>query len=200
MKPLSEVLEDAGEFFMGKSSIHKAAYRLARALSELEIPFVVVGALAVNAHGHVRTTADIDILLNPEGLEAFKGRWLGQGWVELFEGSKGFRDATLDVKIDVLLSGEFPGDGKPKPIAFPRPEAVEIAESSDGYPVLALRGVVELKLASGMTAPHRPRDFDDVIQLIRVNALGRDYSEQLDPYVQAKFQEMWEFAQVEEDA
>ena len=46
-----------------------------------------------------------------------------------------------------------------------------------------------------MTAPHRPRDLDDAIQLIRVNALPIAYAEQLDPYVRAKFEELWRAAQ-----
>ena len=57
--------------------------------------------------------------------------------------------------------------------------------------------MIELKLASAMTAPHRPRDFDDVIQLIRVNGLPKDYA--VDAYVGAAYRAMWKNAQVEED-
>jgi hypothetical protein len=46
-----------------------------------------------------------------------------------------------------------------------------------------------------MTAPHRPRDLDDVIQLIRANRLSRNYSDQLNPYVRGKYVELWELAQ-----
>jgi len=59
--------------------------------------------------------------------------------------------------------------------------------------------LLELKLASGMTAAHRPRDLDDVIQLIRVNGLPAGYGEQLNPYVQGKFAELWKAAQVDEE-
>ena len=57
---------------MGQSPIHIAAERIAKALDEEGIPFAVVGALAVGAHGHLRTTVDLDILLNPDGLAAFR--------------------------------------------------------------------------------------------------------------------------------
>jgi hypothetical protein len=50
-----------------------------------------------------------------------------------------------------------------------------------------------------MTAPSRPRDFDDVIQLIRVNRLPDTYSEQLAPYVREKFSELWKASQIEEE-
>ena len=155
---------------MKRSPIHSAAQRIAGALTEMEIPFAIAGALAANAHGHIRTTEDVDILLHPDGLRDFKSRWLGKGWVEKFTGSKGIRDAVHNVNIDVLLTGEYPGDGLEKPVVFPEPTtAAEYDE--EGIPILSLPVLLELKLASGMTAPDRPRDLDDVIQLIRANQL-----------------------------
>ena len=68
-----------------------------------------------------------------------------------------------------------------------------------GIPVLTLRALLTLKLASAMTAPHRPRDLDDVIQLIRKNDLDRGYAEQLDSYVRRKYLELWEAAQVRDE-
>jgi hypothetical protein len=58
-----------------------------------------------------------------------------------------------------------------------------------------LARLVELKLASGLSAPDRPRDFADVIQLIRKNSLGEHFADQLHPYVQPKFRELWGYAQ-----
>ena len=51
-------------------------------------------------------------------------------------------------------------------------------------------------MASGLTAPDRPRDFDDVIQLIRANSLPADYHAGLDDYVRDKFVELWRYAQL----
>jgi hypothetical protein len=195
---MTEVFRRADEFFMGKSPIHRAAANLSRALTELSIPFAIAGAMAANSHGHTRTTQDVDVLLTPDGLRRFKERWLGRGWVELFPGSKGVRDAAEGVKIDVLLTGDYPGDGKPKPVCFPDPvEAAEIR--SEGWPVLSLKLLLQLKLASGMTAPHRLQDLADVIELVRANKLGLDYAEGLDPYVREKYTELWHAAQVEEE-
>lgn len=196
--PLSTVLERAGEFFMGQSPIQLAARRIAQTLADMKIPFAVAGALAANVHGHVRTTEDVDLLMTPDGLAAFKSLWLGRGWVEKFPGSKGLRDTVHGVKIDVLLTGDFPGDGKPKPVAFPHPSAASEPDAA-GIPILSLPVLIELKLASGMTAPHRPRDLDDVIQLIRVNHLDLAYAARLNPYVQAKYRELWQAAQASEE-
>jgi hypothetical protein len=50
-----------------------------------------------------------------------------------------------------------------------------------------------------MTAPHRPQDLADVIQLIKVNHLPADFRERLHSYVHDKFDELWKYAQIEED-
>lgn len=197
-RSILEVAKEADQFFMGTSPIHAAMKRLATTLKEMEIPFAIAGAMAANAHGHRRTTADVDILIRREDLARFKQRHLGLGWVDRFEGSKNFRDAVCNVNIDALIVGEYPGDGKPKPVAFPPPEdVVEIHE--DGLPYISLKTLLELKLACGMTTSHRPRDLDDVIQLIRAKELPLDYAESLDPYVADKFRELWQVAQVDDD-
>ena len=95
------------------------------------------------------------------------------------------------------MVGSFPGDGKPKPVSFPEPELV--SEELDGIPYVSLITLLELKLASGMTAAHRPRDLDDVIQLIRVNQLRIEDRDKLNHYVREKYRELWLAAQVDED-
>jgi len=181
-------LEQATKFFMGDADVQKAASRLAARLNELRIPQAICDGLAVAAHGHVGVTQDVDVLLTDEGLRRFKEECLGPGWVERFPGSRGLRDAEHNVPIDVLLTGGFPGDGKPKAVVFPDPERA--AADAGTTRILALRELIELKVASGMTAPDRPRDLDDVIQLIRANKLPREYSDRLSPYVREKFEEL----------
>lgn len=193
-----EIAKQVDAFFMERSPVHDTMRRLAKALRELQIPFAIAGAMAANAHGHRRTTADVDVLLRREDLKKFKDRWLGLGWVDVFSGSKAFRDTENNVKVDVLIVGDYPGDGLEKPVAFPPPD--EVAEiRGEGLPYVNLRALIELKLASGMTAKHRPRDLDDVIQLIRANKLPKTYADTLTPYVREKFLEMWDAAQIEED-
>jgi len=192
------VAQRADAFFMKKSPIHEAMRRLTTTLADLDIPFAIAGAMAANAHGHTRTTADVDILIRKDDLAKFKARWIGRGWVDKFEGSKNFRDAVADVNIDALIVGQFPGDGLEKPIAFPAPESVSEMKD-EGIPYVSLNTLLELKLASGMTAAHRPRDLDDVIQLIKVNQLPLSHTDELNPWVHEKFRELWQSAQVTED-
>jgi hypothetical protein len=113
-------------------------------------------------------------------------------------GLQEFQDAVTSVNVDTLIVGDYPGDGLPKPVAFPPPETVSV-RNAEGVPIIRLETLLELKLASGMTAVHRPRDFDDAIQLIRVNHLPLEFAERLNPYVAEKFRELWQAAQIDED-
>jgi hypothetical protein len=119
------------------------------------------------------------------------------GYVPPFMGSKQLRDAESGVRIEFLVTGEYPGDGKPKPVRFPDPATVAI--DLGGSSMITLPKLIELKLASGMTAPDRPRDLDDVIQLIRTNELPREFAATLDPWVRGKFDELWGHAQLPTD-
>ena len=190
---LTDLLREVDAFFMAESKVHKTFERLAHRLSELDIDFALAGGLAVGVRGHLRVTVDVNILTTKEGLSRFKERWLGRGYVEKFSGSKGVKDAETGVAIDFLLAGDYPGDGKPKPVQFPDPASIRHAEQ--GPPVLDLRTLVELKLASGLSAPDRLQDFADVIALIRANGLGEDYGSELSEYVQDKYAELWRAAQ-----
>ena len=178
---------------MGDADVQRALLSLARLLDEEGIPYAIGGAMALNAYGYERVTKDVDVLLSAAGLAAFKERHLGRGYVEKFPGSRGMRDTENNVDIDVLLAGDYPGDGKPKPVAFPEPSAVAVREGT--VALLPLAKLIELKLASGMTAPHRLRDLADVLELIRVRALPTEFAAGLHPYVRAKFDELWGAAQ-----
>ncbi len=193
-----EAARRADEFFMAISPIHEAMRRLSQSLGEMQIPFAIAGAMAANAHGHRRTTADIDILIRRQDLLRFKEKHAGRGWLDIVEGAKNFRDTINGVRIDTLIVGDFPGDGLPKPVSFPAPETVS-ETGADGIPYVSLNALLELKLASGMTAAHRPQDLADVIELIRVNRLPLEHGDLLNPYVVEKYRDLWRAAQMVDD-
>ena len=60
------------------------------------------------------------------------------------------------------------------------------------FRVVTLAKLVELKLASGMTAPHRRRDLADVQDLIRVLDLAQSFADQLDPSVKRLYLQLWQ--------
>jgi hypothetical protein len=119
-------LENAERFFMKTGKVHQAALAMARRLAQANIPYAIAGAMALGAHGYERVTVDVDVLLTREGLARFKKEQLGRGYAEKFPGRKGLRDTEHGVSIDVLIAGEFPGDGRPKPVAFPDPAEAAI--------------------------------------------------------------------------
>lgn len=182
-------IEQAGQFFMRSDPVHLSLKELTRRFHDLNIDYAVAGGMALVAHGYDRTTVDVDVLVTPNGLEAIHKSLDGLGYVHPFEGSKNLRDTATGVRIEFIVSGQFPGDGKPKPISFPEPAKVGI--EIGGIVYVNLPTLVELKLASGMTNPGRLRDLADVQELIRVLALSEDFTSQLNPYVHEKYRELW---------
>lgn len=189
-------VENARRFFMGEADVQRALERLARILDDQKIPYAIIGAMALNEWGYRRVTVDVDVLLTREGLRALKQHVLGLGYLEKFPGSQGLRDTEAGVNVDVVLAGDYPGDGKPKPVVFPDP--AQAAVRGRHVALLPLDTLIELKLASGISAPHRLKDLADVLELIRVLALPLDKARSLDASVRAKYEELWQAAQAAE--
>jgi hypothetical protein len=179
---------------MGHSEVQLAMRQLGQVLEELGIPHAIFGAMALNEYGYVRATTHVDVLITGPGLAAFKRAALGRGYEEKFPGSRGVRDTVHGVAIDFVMAGEYPGDGKPKAVRFPDP-GLE-APRGQSVSLLPLHRLVELKLASGLSAPHRGRDLVDVQELIKVAHLPETLADQLDPTVRAKYLELHRLAQV----
>jgi len=127
-------------------------------------------------------------LMTAEGLKAVHRALEGLGYVPPFKASKQLRDVETSVRIEFLVSGQYPGDGKPKPVSFPDPK--DVAVVVDGVRYIGLTTLVELKLASGMTNAARLKDLADVQELIKVLKLPREFGEKLNSYVRGKFEEL----------
>ncbi len=146
------------------------------------------------AHGYPRLTEDIDLVFTAEGLDQFHEELIGPGYVSASPGARKRLRSTKDgVRIDVITAGEFPGDGRPKPVSFPNPS--QAAFEVDGIRFATLEKLIELKLASGMTATDRLKDLADVQELIKFRGLSKELAEKLDPYVREKYLELWDAVQ-----
>jgi hypothetical protein len=157
------------------------------------IAYAIIGAMALNEWGYHRVTIDVNILLAAEGLRALKAEVLGRGYVEKYPGNRGLRDTEAGVNIDVVLAGEYPGDGKPKPVVFPDPAVAAVRGRR--VALLPLPRLIELKLASGLSAPHRLKDLADVLELVRQLSLPAELGASLDASVRKKYDELWQAAQ-----
>ena len=186
-----DLYEEARRYFMGEGILNKTLARLAHDLEAHGIDYAVIGATALLAHGYPRLTEDIDLIMTPEGLERFHEELIGLGYAPAFPGArKRLRSTTDGVSIEVMTTGEYPGDGKPKPVRMPVP--AEAATEIDGVRFVTLEKLIELKLASGISAADRLKDLADVQELIKIRKLDADFAARLDPYVRTKYLELEE--------
>jgi hypothetical protein len=61
--------------------------------------------------------------------------------------------------------------------------------------VIDLEKLIELKLASGLSAPHRLKDLAEVQELILHLRLPLEISRRLDPSVRPEYERLWRAAQ-----
>jgi hypothetical protein len=180
-----EGVRELDAFFQGRDPVHKTMKRVVKRLEKAGIPYAVVGGMAVFAHQYRRATNDVDLLLTPAGFDEFLRRFVPKNYTRVEGQPRRFVDQVNDVTIDILVTGRFPGSGKPGPIAYPDPETVGQAIGEVLFVNLAC--LIELKLAA-----RRHRDFGDVVSLIHVHNLDESFQNQLHPSVHRDFIECLE--------
>lgn len=178
-------IKEVDMFFQKNAPVHKTMRRVVKQLAKAKIPYAIVGGMAVNAHGHQRTTDDLDVLLTAEGLAEFRKRFVPKHYDNHPRLSRRFTDRKNEVTIDFLLAGLYPGNGQPGPISFPDPAAV--SQTIEEMQVLDLATLIQLKLAA-----RRHQDFADVVSLIRVQQLDESFASRLHPSVGADYIECLE--------
>jgi hypothetical protein len=178
-------MKEISLFFEGRSREHKTMRRVVEKLEKAGIPYAVLGGMAVNAHGYRRTTGDVDILLTSEGFAQFRKRFVPKAYDPVAGRPRRFFDRRHQCGIDILVTGLFPGSGRPGPVAFPDPAV--IGETIDDIHVVNLPTLIQLKLAA-----RRYSDFGDVVNLIRAHNLDESYLARIHPSLQRDFIECLE--------
>jgi hypothetical protein len=106
---------------------------------DLDIPYAVIGGMAVVRNGAVRTTVDVDILTTPEG------------WNRIVDhpprGLEVFSDHAVDIETGVDIDVLFPGDDWEMKIPLPDPEEIRELDPSLGGYFCGLRYLLEIKTA-----------------------------------------------------
>jgi hypothetical protein len=185
-------LKEIDMFFQRRDPVHQTMNRLVKRLEKANIPYAIVGGMAVNAHRYRRTTGDVDVLLTPAGLAEFRRLFVEKYYKAFPQRKRRFVDQTNDVYIDILETGLFPGTGKPGPISYPDP--AQVGETIDNIQVVNLETLITLKLAA-----RRHKDFADVVDLIRYNNLDESFLDRLPPSVRSDFIECLEEKWREDD-
>jgi hypothetical protein len=130
---------------------------LARLCADVGVKPVVIGGLAVNHHGYMRVTADVDILVARAEVVALYRRLKSEpGWKRYPEG---FKNTVLDVGLDVCVEGERTAPRSAE--QFPAPGELAVVEVGP-LPVPTLGELLALKVMSG-----RARDDADVVELLK---------------------------------
>lgn len=146
------------------------AERILRALAEHRVEYVLIGGLAVQTHGHVRTTNDADVIPAPspanlsrlaDALRSLHARVLNPGHEEDAIDARSLPRATIwqfatrDGGIDVMH--EVPGGA---PFSELSRRALHVRLGDIDVPVASLDDLIRMKLARG-----RPVDLADVAAL-----------------------------------
>jgi hypothetical protein len=181
-------LSEGSRHFEEDSAVFKTLHSIAARLKSLQIPYAVVGGMALFRHGVRRFTEVVDLLVSKQDLKLIHEKLDGLGYLPPFANSKHLRDTQYGVKIEFLTTGDYPGDGKPKPVAFPDPQMASF--EAEGISYITLPKLIELKLASGMTNPGRLKDLADVLEIIKALKLPRSFADELNPFVREKFNEL----------
>lgn len=151
------------------------AERILRALAEHDVEYVLIGGLAVQTHGHVRTTNDADLIPSPApanlrrlaaALRSLDARVLNPGKEGVEIDAKMLSRATIwqfasrDGGIDVMH--EVPGGRSFDELSA---RALHVQLGDIDVPVVALDDLIQMKLARS-----RPIDLADVASLTDRNS------------------------------
>lgn len=135
----------------------RLADQLAGIAAELGITPLVIGGLAVNHHGYLRLTADLDVLVSKGSAAALVRRLRSEpGWKRY---SEGFKNTVLGVSVDICVEGEKTAPDSAE--TFPSPDDLDKV-STRPLPVPKLSELIALKVMSG-----RARDDADVVELLK---------------------------------
>jgi hypothetical protein len=156
-----------------RGALLETARVVSRIFREHHVPGAVIGGVAVVLHGHLRTTKDVDVLIQ-QPLESLK---------PLLE-SSGF---TFNA-----ANREFTHDGVPVhlvPQTLVKPQPTQFVEIEQ-ITTLRLADLISIKLHSGSKKVARAQDLADVIGLIRQHKLTGAYASQVDPPMRSEFRKL----------
>lgn len=157
------------------------AERIFAVLDSHKVEYIVIGGIAVQVHGHVRMTNDVDLIPSPTpqnlerlaaALEALEARVLNPGSEELKIDAQMLPRATLwqlatrHGDIDILH--DAPGAA---PFSQLRERALLITLGDRPIPIASRDDLIRMKRAAG-----RPVDLADIAALTQPEHRGPDES------------------------
>jgi hypothetical protein len=140
----------------GLPSVDVALEDVRRLFAAADVHFKLVGGVAVVHHGYLRTTEDVDALVEVGALAKLAPALATNGFERVTDAR--LRHQHTGVRIDLLVEGaSLPRAGAG---LYPSPD--DVGASPRDAAVIALSGLFELKLRS-----RRHRDIADVVELLK---------------------------------
>jgi hypothetical protein len=169
----ANLLDEALLILDKRGAVLDLAREVSRLMRNAGLPGVVIGGIAVVLHGHLRTTKDVDIFMNPP-LKPLADLLTDNGFS--FD-----RAGRAFVKHGVPVHLVSPEQVGPAP-----KETVEI----EGVTTVALPDLIGMKLRSGSSNLLRAQDLADVIGLIRHQRLTSEFARRLDKTLRDPFRKL----------
>lgn len=172
---------------LGNESLWQVARRCHDLLSQAGIPYGVCGGIAVCLHGYQRNTVDVDLIIRREDADRVRSLLEANG----FNWDPALVEFTTNdgYAVQFLTSGSKAG--KDSEVRVVAPEGPLNVEEREGFSVVRLSRLIEMKLACGMHNPRRMhRDFADVVELIVVRKLDGSFARFLHKSVRSTFREL----------
>lgn len=161
-----DALREASAFFAKEGPVYDALARVTRHFADAGIDYAITGGMAMAAHGYMRFTADVDVLLARERIDAAAAVLHAAGYRR--EARRRWHDGLIPIDL------------------FAVDDPASIAIEIDGIQVIVLEKLIDHKLAS-----ERLHDLADVQRLIEGLNLPLDFADKLDPSVREKYIEYW---------
>lgn len=182
-------LLEGSRHFDEASAVFRAMFRTAALLEDERIPYAVVGGIALFKHGLRQYTQNVDFLVRRHDLAMVHELLLAHGYREDVPGSPNLREPELGVQVKFFCAGDFPVDGRSKPVCFPDPASDSI--KIDGVSYISLIALFEIKIAAGQGHMSRLRYLAEAQELMKRLKPSSEFADRLHPSVRETFLHLW---------
>jgi hypothetical protein len=156
-------------------------------LQAASAPHAILDGVAVCLHGYQRNTVDLDLLICQADQQLIRTSLENAGFTWSAEHAE-FRSPS-GVSVQLLLAGDRAG--KDSEVLLPNPAVPETKTEIEGLPVLTLARLIEVELACGLGSARRMhRDLADVVELIAIHNLGREFARHIHKSVRPAFRKL----------
>lgn len=152
------------------SRLGKQVTEIISVLDGINVPFALIGGLALALHKVIRATQDVDILVGAENAEKIDKVLTSLGYDCLYRSTEAGNYLRGDERLDLLYAH--------RPIARHLLTDATAHKTAFGkLRVIGAEGLIGFKLQGWINDPHRTQDLEDIRALLRANRSMLDMTE-----------------------